>query len=466
MNDRERFYLRLPRFLQNITCSLEGWRIQRTRYGPGFDEQFQAACERENWSTDRISSYRDERLGAFIQHCAQTVPYYQKLFREHGIDPGSIRRLDDLGAIPILTKAVVQQNYADLLSTGVSRRDRVMIHTSGTTGGGLRFATTWRSIHEQHAVWWRYWCRHGLQRGTWCGFFGGRSVVPIDQQKPPFWRYNYPGRQILFSGYHLSPSTFDTYVRELNKRRPPWLHGYPSSLALLGSFLLEQKRRLDYAPDWITIGAENLLPQQATIMEAAFGRRPVQHYGMAEGIANCSQCRKGKLHVDEDFAATEFVPIDGDDRFRVIGTNFTNLATPLLRYEVGDVVEVGDDSCDCGLPGRIVREVDGRREDYIVLRNGARLGRMDHIFKDMMSIREAQIYQDTPGIIFVRIIPNASYNADEECVLRQEIRKRVGDLVDVHIECVEQLQRSTTGKLRFVISRIKQGQLEKPALSG
>jgi len=59
-------------------------------------------------------------------------------------------------------------------------------------------------------------------------------------------------------------------------------------------------------------------------MEAAFGLRPIQHYGMAEGVANISQCENGKLHVDEDFAAVECLPIDEggeSDCYKVIGTN-------------------------------------------------------------------------------------------------------------------------------------------------
>jgi len=48
-----------------------------------------------------------------------------------------------------------------------------------------------------------------------------------------------------------------------------------------------------YPIRWITVGAENLLPQQADLIEQAFGARPRQHYGMAEAIANSSECERG-----------------------------------------------------------------------------------------------------------------------------------------------------------------------------
>ena len=148
---------------------------------------------------------------------------------------------------------------------------------------------------------------------------------------------------------------------------------------------------LGYHVRWVTVGGENLLKGQEEVMTRAFGIRPLQHYGLAEAVANISQCERGRLHVDEDFAAVEFLPEESGQGHRIVGCNFTNLATPLLRYDTGDVVTIDEQGCGCGRPGRVVAAIDGRREDYVELGNGARVGRMDHVFKDMTNIREAQI---------------------------------------------------------------------------
>lgn len=304
-------------------------------------------------------------------------------------------------------------------------------------------------------MYWRFRRRHGIQLDTWCGYFGGRSVVPLSQSVPPFWRYNRPGRQILFSGYHLSPATYDVYLAELRRRRPPWLHGYPSILALLAGHLLSTKQSLGYVPSCVTSGSENLHPQQAKVIEEAFGTRPYDSYNLTEAVASMGQCRRGCLHVDEDFAAVEFVPNTGGG-WRVVGTNLSNLAMPLLRYDVADVVDLDDTPCHCGLPGRIVRAIDGRSEDYVILKNGARLGRMDHVFKDMTAIREAQIYQNQPGRLVVRIVKNPEFSSSDEQLLRNEFHQRVGDQADIQIEYVTTLTRSRQGKLRFVVSDLRE----------
>jgi phenylacetate-CoA ligase len=368
-----------------------------------------------------------------------------------------------LQRLPILTKQEVQDHYPEPVSEAVPKRQQIIIHTSGTTGAGLRFATTLRAIQEQRAIWWRYRRWHGLQPGTWCGYFGGRSVVPLSQTRPPFWRYNIPGKQIIFSAYYMSPTNMGYYVDELRRRRPPWLHGYPSLLALLAAYILESGTDLGYKVRWVTTGAENLLPHQADVIERAFGVRPKQHYGMAEAVANFSECEYRALHVDEDFAAVELIPNPDGPGFRVIGTNFTNLATPLLRYDVQDIVTVTDSECPCGRPGRLVASIDGRCKDYVILKNGARLGRMDHIFKDMVNIREAQIYQKTPGEIIIRVVRGSRYTETDERALIREARKRVGDDTETLIEYVDRLERSRAGKLRFVISEMEHGQLERIA---
>jgi phenylacetate-CoA ligase len=284
--------------------------------------------------------------------------------------------------------------------------------------------------------------------------------VPLVQRKPPFWRYNSPGRQILFSAYHMSPDNLAAYVTELRQKRPPWLHGYPSVLALMAAFMVDKNIDCGYSVRWITTGAENLLPQQAAAIERAFGVRPVQHYGMAEAVANASECEQGRLHVDEDFAAVEFLPNDSSDSCRVVGTNFTNPATPLLRYEVQDLAVPAIEICPCGRAGRVVTRLDGRKEDYVVLKNGARLGRMDHIFKDAVHIREAQIYQRQQGEITIRIVRSNQYTREDEVQLLNEMQKRVGELADISFEYVEKLERSATGKLRLIISEIPEGQVE------
>lgn len=453
--DRESVYLKLPIPLQNLACSVEGFRIQRSRFGGDFS-QILGECESRSFlSSDEVSELRNRRLSRFVRHAYETTVFYKKQFDDLGVHPEDIRDLQDLACLPILTKEVVQENLSDLISSAVPSSRQVWVHTSGTTGGGLRFPVTLQAQQEQWAIWWRYRKWHGVSPDALCGYFGGRSVVPLSQKEPPFWRFNVPGRQILFSGYHMNHENLESYIALLNRKKPEWLHGYPSLLALVAGHILETGSRLSYPLKWVTIGAESLLPHQVKLMEEAFGIRPIQHYGMAEGTANISECSHGFLHVDEDFAGVEFVSNPFGDGYKVIGTNFTNPSFPLLRYDTQDLVDLeGGSRCSCGRPGRIVKAVDGRKEDYVILKDGTRVGRMDHIFKDMINIKEAQIIQKEIGKLNINIVPRSAFSDADEVILRNEVIKRVGSETEIHIQKTRSLRRSRSGKLRFVLNEI------------
>jgi phenylacetate-CoA ligase len=240
------------------------------------------------------------------------------------------------------------------------------------------------------------------------------------------------------------------YVGELRRRRAPWIHGYPSVITLIAKFINDNSVDLGYSVRWVTIGAENLTPHQSSAIAAAFGVNPIQHYGMTEAIGNISQDTDGCLYVDEDFAALEFEALDNTGRSRIIGSNFTNYAFPLIRYEVGDVCSPADTVDSHGR--RRVLSLDGRREDYLILPSGRKLGRLDHIFKDMINIKEAQIYQRDPSQVLFRIVKGPRYQPADEDLLLYEARKRLGDEIRISIQYLSSIQRTATGKLRFVVS--------------
>jgi phenylacetate-CoA ligase len=362
---------------------------------------------------------------------------------------------DEVKKLPVLIKTEVQEHTELIQNPGIEKDRLLSSHTSGTTGSGLVFYETPTAEKERWAVWWRYRAWHGLTQDMWCGYFGGRSVVPLPQSVPPFWRLNYPGRQILFSGYHLSPATADVYLEALDKYAPSWLHGYPSLLSLIAGYLMERGKPLKRTPTVVTTGAENLLPQQKELIQKAFGCPVRQHYGQAESVANISECPEGHLHVDEDFAFVEFLPVEEQSTvYKIVGTNWSNQAFPLIRYDTGDRVRLPSGSPSCRMSGRVVESIDGRKEDYVILPSGVRLGRLDHIFKDLTQIREAQIYQPDRERIIFKIVKRKGYGPDDERRLLDEAYKRVGRSIAIRLEYVDSLERSQTGKLRFVVSEL------------
>lgn len=437
-------YRKLPPWLQNLGLSAAGLHVRFIRYNRDYERLFRDTIARDAWTPEETEAYRDDRIRRFVQHAAASVPYYRDLFRDMRLDPRAIGGLDDLAELPVLTKATVQDAPERFVSDAVPARRRVHTHTSGTTGAALQFVTTMDAIRRQWAVWWRYRAWHGIHPGTEVAIFRVLPLVPVSQAGPPFWRANRPGRELYLSAAHLAPQHLRAFAGELNRRRVPWLHGYPSYIAILAALMLDVGISLDYPLRWITTGSENLTAHQKRLIEQAFGVRPINRYGLNEAVANMSEQTDGALYVDEDFAAVEFV--DG----RIVGTNFCNPAFPLIRYETGDNATA--DGARDGRGRRRVRTLDGRAEDYVVRRDGTRLTRLDLMFRDSVQVREAQIHQQRPGAVTLKLVRRPGYAEKDERDLLAIARAYLGDDMQIAVDYVERIERAPSGKPRLVVA--------------
>jgi phenylacetate-CoA ligase len=448
------FYQKIPIPAQHLACTLYCWNRDRKRFGSEFDDLLAEAENRWNWSTDRLIAFRNARLRNFIQHAAATVPYYRKLFAEKGIDPDGIHTMDDLKAIPILSKTEAVRLGSQLRSRAIPSRSLKMTETSGTTGAGFRFATTIEADREQWVVWWRHWRSHGIRMATWNGIFGTKPLVPLKQQAPPFWRYDFAARQIYFSAHHMTEQFLPHYVQEIRNRRLAWIHGRPSTLSLIAAYMLDSGDTLDHPVRWITCAMEQLFHNQAAMIEKAFGVAPVQHYGVVEATANISQSPNGLHRVDEDFAAVEFIPADDNGDWRIIGTNFTNLATPLIRYDIGDKAKLESGASLNTESIRSIISFEGRWPDFVVLADGRQVAGLDRMFKNIDQIKEAKIIQSTPGRIRIDVVKRPDYSQHDEERLRKEVRSQLGADIKLDIKYVSTIERSPSGKFQLVESAL------------
>lgn len=457
LNKLGKFYLKLPVSLQNVAVSAFGLYTRLWRYSSRFEQLLNDARERDMWDADRTRDYLNLRVQRFVRHSVATVPYYRELFQEQKIDPSDITTIEQLQLLPVLSKATVQGRISDFVSEAIPKSERVITQTSGSTGAGLAFVTTKDALREQWSIWWRHWLRHGISVDTPRAFFRCIALVPAEQHKPPFWRYDQARRELYISGNHISPKSFPSIIEELNRRRLPWLHGNPSAISWFASLMLEHDRRLDYPIRWISLSMEQALPHHIANIEKAFGIRPIQHYGLVEAVANISENPDGNLYVDEDFAATEFLMEPGTDTFQIVGTNLSNPAFPLLRYKVNDFAEITGSSDAHGR--RIVKRLAGRTDDYVILPNGSRLGRLDHLFTGIVNVLEAQIYQNKTYEITIKVVKGKNFSLEDEARILTTARQRITQDMKIKLAYVSHINREPSGKFRYVVSDLFGGKL-------
>ena len=454
----ESLYAALPIFAQNWVCGIAGRRRLRARRTPHFHRTLEAWEQSIDGPLDALRALQAERLRALVSRARTWSPYWASLPPPAMIsDPEeAIARI--LSSIPPLDKETYRANARAIRARDIPAFRLVSSKTSGTTGTALAFHQTRECLAEWYAVAWRQRRRAGARLDDPYLTFGGQLIVPLGQASPPFWRHNRPGRQTLFSNYHLAPENLPAYVDAIHATPARYVQGYPSALTVVANALLDAARPLPAGRlAAIFTSSETLLAAQRRAIEAAFGAPVQDYYSSAEMAVAMTSCSAGRWHVDLEFCVVEVEVQErgpGFERGPLLVTGLATDATPLLRYRIGDVGTRATTECPCGRPGDAFLEIDGRIEDYLVTPDGRRIGRLDHVFKDDVEVAEAQILQDTADAMTLRFVPRPGFDAEAERRLVAALRVRVGHAIRIQLERVGSLPREPNGKLRAVKSRV------------
>src|ERR1700751_4757077 len=347
----EQVYPRLPVFLQNAACWYYGQKEARVRSGPAFEQRFRELLGSDNWSASEIEAYQNEKLRNLVQHAYENIPYYRERWKTLRLSPADIKSREDLAKLPVLTKEEVRGNLAQLVSRKTNRHDLVFRHTSGTTGKALHFYTTKPAIAFQWAVWWRHRARFGAQPGAWHANFTGKRVVPLDQQAPPFWRWNRPLHQALLTMHHLIAEKIPSVIEFLNSHEFEFYSGYPSIIHMLALHAGAAGLSLKNPPRAVFTGAENMLDFQRRDIQKFTGAVLSDQYGCSEGCGNASHCPEFVYHEDFEFGILEGSELQpGNPARSILCTGFACDAFPFIRYEVGDTgtMQESGRACPCG----------------------------------------------------------------------------------------------------------------------
>ena len=448
--DKMKIYNAMPVFLQNVACRHEGKRLAKLRYGGDFESRLKDYNSRAICSRDELLGIRDQKLRKMVRFCYDEVPYYKDMFNEAGIDPASIKTADDLTALPILDKQVVRENIDKLKPKNLSRIPHIMEHTSGSTGSSLIFPQSIENIRDLWAAFWRFWNRIGIKYGTLYADFGSRMIVPPGQQKPPFWRECQPLFQIKFSAFHGNDENYMAYYKAINDYGLTWIHGYPSCIMPFASFVVQKGLTFNKPIVAVTASAENLYDYQRAIIKQAFGVEPHALYSLTEATACICEDADHDYIVDEDYSVVEF--IEGGDYSRLIGTNLTNYAFPLLRYDTGDLVVPGSKLKN---GRRVIERIDGRTGELLTLPDGGKVGALSALFTESSTIKEAQIHQASDYSVEIKFVPLSEDYCEDITEAERRFRDRTKGMLPVSFKRVESIERTERGKLRYVISEVK-----------
>jgi phenylacetate-CoA ligase len=314
-----------------------------------------------------------ERLRAAAAWAGERVPFYRNALAEAGVEPSTLKSLEDLERLPFTRKAHLREHYPWGLFA-VPQSQLARIHASSGTKGK---PTVVGYTRNDLLIW-----REVMARSLAAGGAEPGQLIQI--------AYGYG----LFTGglgFHdgaehmgltVVPVSSGNTLRQilvLQDFRPQGLACTPSFALHIGETMREQgidprSVGLRYG----LFGAEPWTEAMRVQIEALWGIQAVDCYGLSEiiGPGVATECAEGRdgLHVNEDHFLPEVVdpgtgePLPAGTEGELVLTCLTKRALPILRYRTGDVTRLDFEPCRCGRTTVRMARIKGRTDDMLVIK--------------------------------------------------------------------------------------------------
>ena len=447
-----------PVFLQNVALSIYGLKSQYIRYGGNYTNYYSMVSSHLRCTQTELNAYIESALVKTINDAVENVPNYRALFQRENIPSNAIKSIKDLKKIPILEKDEIRKAPQNFINKKFNANRLLVVHTTGSTGTPLKIYCNTETRQRNYAFYNRFLNQVGIAFKRRRATFGGRIIVPSKQKKPPFWRYSYFQKNLLFSSYHLTDENIPFYIQQLTKFKPDYIDTYPSSLFCIAQYAKSHNINLRGITKEITTSAETLFPEQRHVIEAVFGVPIYDQYGAAEMCVFVGQCKEGNYHIHTDYGVIEFLREDGSkakagEESEIICTSFINPVMPLIRYRIGDRGIFSDSPCRCGSIFPVMEKILGRIDDVIITPDGKKIGRLSPVMKGF-PVKEIQFVQKVQSEVDVFIVKAPGYDDNTEIELINQLRNRLGEVISINLKYVDQINRGKGAKLKSIVSLI------------
>lgn len=291
----------------------------------------------------------------FLKHAYETVPYYRNAMDELGLRPEHVRSFAEYGKLPVLTREVIRERKADLVSSAMPRK--VVAALRGMAEGCVptQVPRDKAARDETQANW--------LLCLTFAGWTLADMVVRLyTASGAEAGNLVQPGVREWLAGT-LSvdvrthrPEDMAKWVRAIRRCGKSYLLGNAWVMSDMADYLDKAGIRLGNVRGAVTPGGRASAEQRQRI-EASFGCVVHDLYGCSEVPCIAMECMEGNLHLLAHSAYVEFDPDPWCGAPCVLVTDINNKAMPVIRFATGDRAVPVDGDCGCGRGFPLMRMV-------------------------------------------------------------------------------------------------------------
>ena len=245
---------------------------------------------------------------------------------------------------------------------------------------------------------------------------------------------------------------------ELAAKTPATLMGYASSIVRLAEWMGAEKKPLPSVKRiWTT--SEMLTPEGREAIRAAFGFEAREAYASVEfGFMGWQASPGGPFSLETDrlvFEGESVMSLDqakAGEVSRVIVSDLLNDATPLLRYDIGDLATMGTPMPFAASCYGSIAELRGKSNDSICDASGRRIEPFALLgcLKETLGAAQYRLICVERGFLVLQYRParNAAVRIDS---VLDGLRGIVGEPIRIVAQEVPAIKRENSGKLRPII---------------
>ncbi len=326
----------------------------------------------ERQSLTAIQECQENGLQELINYISAKSPFYQKLFRQHNINPADIKSLRDLTRIPATTKDDLQQNNWDFLCVDRSRIVE-FTSTSGTLGKPVTIALTENDLNRlayNEEVSFR--CADGTDEDVY------QLMLTLDRQFMAGMAYYQGIRRLGGAIVRVGPGLPAMQLETIQRLQPTILVAVPSFLVRL----IEYAKSKDIDLNSLSVKRAICIGESIRRPDFAFniiGQRIVESwniqlygtYASTEMQTAFTECGHGVGgHHRPDLIIVELLdeqqnPVPPNMPGEVTVTTLGVEGMPLLRYRTGDMAVAYYEPCPCGRNTLRLGPILGRKQQLI-----------------------------------------------------------------------------------------------------
>lgn len=393
-----------------------------------------------SWDNQTLHEFQQKLFKKLLTQTIKQVPYYKDLLSKNTIPTIDELSLESLSYFPIIDKAVIREGGLPYFSS-INNTDSILCHSSGTTGEPFAYYVSPQAYSFNVATKLRTWYETGYRIGD---PYVKIASAPRNSFVKKLQDITNNCTHIPFTS--LDQSTLQSILRKIDSAKPTIIRAHPNVLFYLA--LERDKGNYCHFPHYIMTTSSTLTDIYRETIKESFHCDIIDSYS-CEGTANIAETpAHDGYHISQEYGIIEVLdernnPVNNGFG-HVVSTDLWNTATPFIRYNTHDLVEVKD--------GIIVRII-GRENELLIACNGKRYtGQVvcDYFSYETHGVLAYQLVQQKDGVLVIRIVPDRWFNEAVKEKITTDWQQKTGQIVSVLL--VDHIPTSRNGKSLTIVT--------------